>query len=650
MMVTYMKNKFEPFFQPTKIGKLQLKNKLCMAPMFTKYASESGEVTDKLISYLKERARGGVGLIVLENTCIDWEYGRVDGNPVTIHHDRFRPGLNDLVSRVHRAGAKIVTEIHHVGRQTFSSNIEGRAPLAPSAISSKVGGSMPQAMNDEEIEKAIQDFADAARRTRECGFDGVELHGAHGYLLSNFISPQANKRNDKWGGSFENRCRFAVEVVRRVRREVGPDYPLLFRFSAEEPVPGGLSLQEGLEYARILEQEGVDALDVSCGSYETIKHFPMQGNPADQLVYLAEAVKKAVGIPVIAVGSLFFDPSVALDVIASGKADLLHIGRGLLADPFIPYKLSTGKAEYIRSCIRCNECTGSLDKGHYLKCAVNPLCGYEYLESNKQVSKVKKVIVVGGGPAGMEYALVSAMRGHKVVLMEKEKELGGLARVASKPAYKKPEILGLLEYYRLMLSKCGVKTMLDTEGTFDSIEKLNPDKVVLATGSQPVQLPLRGGEKAHSAVDKLLQGSLDLGNRVCIIGGSGVGLDTAMYIAESGRDVTVLEMEKDVGRELSHLLKTNLLNLLDEKNVNILTGHTVKEIDENGLIVESENGELNLACDDVIYATGFVRTDVSKLYQQLCELGLEVTMLGPAQGSGHFMDAIHGGYWTGMSG
>ncbi len=639
---------FEALFKPVNIGNMRLKNRLCMAPMFTKYASESGEVTDKLIQYLVERAKGGVGLIVLENTCIDWEYGRVDGNPVTIHHDRFRPGLNELVKRVHRAGAKIVTEIHHVGRQTFSSNIEGRTPLAPSAIPSQVGGDMPRAMSEEEIEKAIQDFADAARRTKECGFDGVELHGAHGYLLSNFISPQANQRRDKWGGSFENRCRFAVEVVRRVRREVGPDFPILFRFSAEEPVPAGLSLEEGVAYAKILEGEGVDALDVSCGSYETIKHFPMQGNPLDQLVYLAEAVKAEVSVPVIAVGSLGWDPTVALEVIESGKADLVHLGRELLADPKLPEKIRTGRIDQIRRCIRCNECTGSLDRGEYLSCAVNPECGYEYMPVLQPAKQVKRIVVVGGGPGGMEYALTAARRGHRVTLLEREKELGGLARVAGKPAYKKPEIASMIDYYRIMLQKYGVDVQLETEGTADLIKYLYPEIVVLATGSVPMSLQIPGWEHSISAIDKLLDDATGLGQHVCIIGGSGVGLDAAMFMAEKGKQVTVIEMEQTVGRELNHMLRVNLANLLKENRVDVLTSHVVTEILENGVKVLCHGQEKVILCDQVISAVGFVRSDLSDLYESLNDLPVELYSLGPEQGAGHFLDAIHQGYWAAL--
>ncbi|MFN2311395.1 MAG: FAD-dependent oxidoreductase [Spirochaetia bacterium] len=634
-----------PLFQPIRIRNLTIKNRISMAPMHTKYASESGEVTDKLIEYFVARARGGVGLIVVENTCVDWDLGKGDGNPVTIHDDRFRPRLHELVKAVHHHGAKIITELHHVGRQTFRSNLGGRTPVSASAVQSEVGGDMPREITEQEILNTVQNFRSAARRTKEAGFDGVELHGAHGYLFNSFISPRTNKRTDKWGGSFENRCRFAVEVVRAVREEIGPDFPLFFRMSAAESTPNGLTLEDGLRYARVLQEEGVDCLDVSHGTYESIKHFPMQGDPLDSLVDLAEAVKQAVSIPVIAVGSLGIDPTVAERVIAEGKADMVHFGRELLADPELPNKIRSNRFEEARTCIRCNECTGSIDKGHFLACAVNPELGYEYKKALHQLPKAKRIVVVGAGPAGLEYAVTAAQGGSKVTLIDKQDHIGGLARVCSMSEYKNREICRLIEYYDTQIRKTGVDLQLGVPATAGAILDFNPDKVVFAMGSVPLSLPVKGGERAQIAIDKLIDGGQGLGDSVCIIGGSGVGIDVALFLSHKGIRATIIEMTDTVGRELSGHLRWHLLDMAAAAGVTILTSHKVVEITGSGVAAEHAGQRVEIPCDDVLSAIGFQRVETSALEQEITMAGIDTEVLGDMTGAGHFMDAIQAGFW-----
>ncbi|MFN2339794.1 MAG: FAD-dependent oxidoreductase [Halanaerobium sp.] len=630
------------------INGLSLKNRISMAPMYTKYASEAGEVTDKLIEYFVRRAKSGVGLIILENTCIEWEQGRIYGNPVAIYDDRFLPGLNELVKSVHRSGAKIIPEIHHVGRQVFSSNLNGRPPLAPSAVKSKVGGDMPRAMTEEEIAGTIEAFAEAALRAKKAGFDGVELHGAHGYLIQEFISPLTNLRNDKWGGSFENRCRFAVEIIRRIRQNVGKDFPLFFRVSLEESSAGGLSLEEGLKYVKVLEEEGVDCLDVTHGNYESLKHFPMQGDPFDQLVYLSEAVKKEVSIPVIAVGSLGIKPEIAEKVIKNGKADLINFGREFLADPDFAKKIKNDRTEEIRTCLRCNECTGSVDTGKYLACAVNPELGYEYKELLKRTQTPKRIVVVGSGPAGLEFSITASKIGHNVTLLEQNDYIGGLTKIASIPAYKNTEFKGLLNYYSVMIKKYGVDLNLSTTATVEKIEEYSPEVVVLAVGSKAVKLPIPGSEYMELAVDKLLNGAKGLGEDICVIGGSGVGLDVAMYLKEKNKNVKVLEMKDTIAEELSPMLASHLRELIKENQIEVLTSHLVKEIKENSVIVENKGSQKEIFCDNILSAVGFQQLDMSEMENELLEKDYEVYSLNAGVGCGHIMDATRNGFWSAL--
>ena len=647
-----MASPYSELFQPISIGTMSVRNRIVMPPMHTKFASESGEATDRIIQYMVERARGGVGLIILENTCIDWELGRAAGNPITIHDDLFRTCLSDLTQAVHRHGAKIVTQLHHAGRQNLRSNTVGnQQPIAPSVVQSEVGGDLPREMTEEDIEKAIQQFVDAARRTKEAGFDGVELHGAHGYLLTEFLSPHTNRRTDKWGGSFENRCRFPVEVVRRVRKEVGPDYPLLYRYSCEErrPQGGGLELEEGVKFAKVLENEGVDCLDVSAGIYESMPWiFTMQGTPPGALVPLAAAVKAEVKVPVIAVSSLGWDPDLANEVIKSGQADMVSMGRSLLADPEIPNKIRENRPYEIRRCIRCNECIGFLFKGWRLACIVNPELGHEYKNLVQPAARPKRIVVVGGGPAGLEYAITAARRGHRVTVLEKSDRVGGQLNIAAVPAYKHEELSHLVQYFEAMLKRWGVDLQLGVEGTAETITQYHPELVVLAIGSEPASLSFPGADRIKLATDVLVNGAAGLGNHVCVVGGSGVGLDVAMFLWEKGKKVTVLEQLDDIGTELAFPLQWQLKNLLEEREVEVLTGHEVVGVSDKGVKAKVNGTTKEIACDDIVAAVGFACLDTSGLETALSQVGIPVKRVGSCIEPGRIDAAVHGAFWAAL--
>lgn len=641
--------KYPNLFSPVKIGSMVLKNRLSMPAMYTKYANADGSVNQRVIKYFEERARNGVGLIVLENTCVDWDYGRAPGNPITIHSDRFSPQLSELVEIIHRYDVKIIPELHHAGRQQTCENIDGRQPIAPSAIQSKIGGDMPREMTEQDIADAINSYAQAAKRAKMIGFDGVELHGAHGYLIASFISPLTNKRQDRWGGSLENRCRFAVEVIKAIRCEVGNNFPILFRMSGEEWTPGSLTLSESTIYAQALEAAGADALDISGGYYESVVGSPMQGQPLDRMIYMGAAIKKVVSIPVISCGSMGFSPELAEKLIASGTVDLLQFGRALLADPELPRKLQTEAEDEIRHCIRCNECLGCLDRNIGIRCAINPRLGQEYLGNPVAAPVKKRIVVVGAGPCGMEYAITAAQRGHQVTVIEKNAYIGGLAYVAGISSYKRPELWGLLDYYRVMAKKLGIEIVLNTFATDQAIAAYKPDLVILATGSAALPLKIPGNEYLASAVDVLLGDAAGIHEQVVIIGGSGVGIDLALFLAEKGKSVTVLEMMPYIAFELNAYLRSYLQDLVAEKGIKVVTGCCASQICPDKVIASLNGETVTFPCDSSISAVGFLRNSDCLLLDALTGKGIEVKCLGPDTGAGHIMEATRKGYLSACS-
>jgi len=593
-------NHFPKLFEPGCIGSLELKNRLIMPPMATNYASKDGQVTDRQIEYYAERAKGGVGLVIVEVACVDAPVGKGFTGQIRIDDDRFIPGLSKLARVIKRYGAKAAIQLHHAGRQT-SSRITGHQPVAPSPIA-QPDGEQPRALTAEQVVVLVESFAEAASRAKKASFDGVEIHGAHGYLISQFLSPLSNHRNDDYGGSLENRARFLLEVIKAARSHVGNDYPLWCRLSAVEMGVDGITVEETQTVARLAEKAGVDAIHVSAHQVGPARRPPM-AQPTCYFVPWAQAIKEVVSVPVIAVSRI--PPEIAEDVIKDGKADFISIGRQLLVDAYVPQKIQEGRIGDIRPCIYCLTCLDSIAWSREgVRCVVNPTLGREKESALKRARSPKKVVVVGGGPAGMEAARVAALRGHKVILFDEATELGGQIIQAAKPPYK-DTLETFRKYLVRQMAKLKVDVRLGQKFATEMVAKLKPDVVILATGVKPFvpQIPGIDSKKVVQAGDVLM--GAETGDRVAIIGGELVGCETALLLIDKGKKVTIMRRGQKMATKVHELIRQPMLNRLKYKGAVMLTGVDYKEITDAGVVIQTAAGEKEVIdVDTVVLAAG----------------------------------------------
>lgn len=640
-----MEVKFERLLEPSKIGKLELRNRIVMPPMGTNFATADGSVTPHLVNYYAERAKGGTGLIIVEATAVDSRTG-LSFNQICLTHHRYIPDLTRLVEAIHLWGAKCAIQLHHPGRQ--GNPLFTKELVAPSPIVCKLVGGEPRELKVEEIENLAEAYAESALRAKLAGFDAVEIHGAHGYLVCQFLSPYTNKRTDEWGKDFEGRMRFALEVVKRTKEKTGPDFPIIFRISGDEFVDGGLTLKETGKIAKCLEQSGVDAIHVSAGNYDSMltknSLIPPMYVPPGSLVHLAEGIKNAVGIPVIAVGGL--TPEMAEGVLREGKADFIAFGRGLIADPYLPKKLVEGKPEEIRRCIRCNEgCIGGVLFFKPITCSLNALVGREEEWKIERAEKIKKVLIAGGGVAGMEAARVAALRGHEVVLYEKSDKLGGHLIEASAPQFK-ADIRNILEYLSKHVRKIGVKIETGKEVTIKMVEDAKPDVVVVATGSTPLIPKIPGIEKPTvvAAADVLL-GKVGVGKKVVVAGGGLVGCETALFLAGEGREITIVEMLHEIAMDVEMISRVILFGELAEKSVKWLTNMKIEEITDEGIIaLDKEQKKQTIEADTVVLALG-LKSD-NEFYKALEGKVPELYAIGDCVKPRKIIDSIREGFFV----
>ncbi|WP_081723100.1 oxidoreductase [Thermoanaerobacter thermocopriae] len=659
-----LEKRYSNLFEPFKIGKLEIKNRFVMAPMGPGgLSTPDGAFNEKGIEYYVERAKGGTGLIITGICYVENEIEKkaMPTMPCpTLNPVSFIKTASQMTERVHAYDSKIFLQLTAgFGRVAIPAILRGEA-VAPSPIENfwnpKI---MCRELTTEEVETIVKKFAEAAVIAKMSGFDGVEIHAVHeGYLLDQFTIALFNKRTDKYGGDLIGRLRFPIEIVQAIKKACGDDFPVSLRYSVKSYIKGirqgglaeeeftelGRDIDEGLEAAKILEEAGYDAFNADAGTYDSWywNHPPMYQKKGLYLP-LTEKLKKVVNVPVLVAGRME-DPELASSALEEGKADAIVIGRGLLADPQLPNKIKSGKVDDIRPCLGCHDgCMGRIAQVKPLCCAVNPQVGREAEYGVKPAEKTKNVMVIGGGVAGMEAARICASRGHKVSLYEKGDTLGGVLLAAGVPDFKKDDIR-LVHWYEKQLKDLKVDVHLNTEVTKELVDEINPDVVVVATGSTPKQLNIPGIERTLQATDVLL-GKKKVGDKVVVIGGGLVGCELALWLAKQGKKVIIVEILKDIlsaGMPIPHMNSEMLKDLLKFYNVEIRTNTSIAAVNDTGAVVKTETGEEIIAADSVIMAIGY--DPDNRLYKQIAPYKAETYLLGDARKVQNIMNAIWDAY------
>lgn len=639
---------YQNIFKEGKIGNLTLKNRIVMPPMGTNLAGPEGEVTDQLISYYEERAKGGTGLIIVEFTCIDYEYGKGFVRQLRLDDDRFIPGIHRIADAIHEYGAKVFVQIHHAGRQSSSALINGKQIVAPSNVASAAVGEEPRELTIAEVKGLVNKFIQTAVRCKKAGIDGVEVHGAHGYLINQFLSPQTNLRTDEYGGSFKNRMRFIEEIIGGIQEKCGEDYPVTVRLSVDEFVEGGIDLELGKQISRYLEKLGVDGLHISCGTYESMDRI-IESPLFEQgwRVYMAEEIKKVVNIPVITVGSIR-EPQFVEDILSEARADYVAIGRGLIADPEWVNKTMEGREAEIRKCINCLHCIHSAMGNSHILCSLNARAGRElefkelqHLPSNKN----RHVVIVGGGPGGMESARILSLRGYHVTLFEKENKLGGQLHLVTDPNYRE-KMMWHIHYLSDEMKRLNINVRMNTEATVEEITAFNPYAVLLATGGRPKLPQVDGIDLAHvnTYEDVKLQEKVFMNNKVIVVGSGMICHGTNRRLAEAGNDVTFIEIPTKASKRIRSDTRLRLLDKLKQVNVNIVTDHKLERILPDRVIIQDlgSGKQSEIESEYVIVAMGVEA--YNPLEEALREQMKNVFVLGDAAGFSSLGEATRDGF------
>ena len=652
-----MKNDYPHIFSPLTVKNMTIKNRIVMMPMGTNYGEQNGEMSFLHINYYEQRAKGGTGLIIVENASIDSPQGSNGTTQLRIDHDNYLPRLFKFCENIHRYGTKIAIQINHAGASAVSSRINMQ-PVSASDVPSKEGGEIPRPLSKEEILHIVKKYGEAAKRAQTAGFDAVEIHAGHSYLISQFLSPITNKRTDEFGGSVENRTRFCRMVIDEVRKQVGPFFPIMLRLSADELMEGGNTLDDTLKYLDYLQEE-VDIFDVSCGLNGSIQ-YQIDANylPDGWRSYMAKAVKEKFNKPCISMGNIR-DPKVAERILADGDADLIGMGRGLIADPAWVNKVATGHECDLRKCISCNVgCAGNrIGVNRPIRCTVNPSVLEGDVYKKLHVNKNCNVVVIGGGTAGLEAACTAAEVGCNTFLLEKGSELGGLASLISKiPAKNR-----LADFPHYLMHRAeqleNLYIFTNTEGTPENIRKFHPNIIVSSTGSAPLLPPIAGLKDRIDNEDYNIYSILGMinhindfpkdleGKKVVVVGGGAVGLDVVEFFADRNADISIVEMMDQIGRDLDPVSKNDTKAMMKKHNVHQLTKTALLEVKDSSFLVRGDGEPYELP-----FEYGFVCLGMraqGQLYQNLTEEfsseDVEIMNIGDSQRARRIIDGTQEG-------
>ncbi|WP_419176119.1 FAD-dependent oxidoreductase [Desulfosediminicola sp.] len=661
----------DPLFQPWNIGQLSIRNRIFMPAMHMNMC-RNFEVTDQIVDFYRERAFGGAGLISVGYATVD----ELSGTPLNIgaHSDAFVPGLARLAAAIHEGGALATVQLNHAGRYNASFFLGGKKPVAPSPVPSRLTRETPREMTREEIDATVTRFADAAVRVKEAGFDLVEILAGTGYLISSFLSPFTNQRDDEYGGSLENRMRFGIEVIKAVKERLAGACPILVRINGNDYMQGGIGSKDMQAFAVALVEAGVDALCVNVGWHEAQVPQIVTKVPRGVFAYMARDIREKVDVPVIA-SHRINDPATARRLISLGYCDAVAIGRALITDPEFPEKAQRGEEDQIVHCIACGQgCFDNIFKMRPVECVCNPKAGYEKERKIELSDSPCRVMVAGGGAAGISAALAAAERGHRVSLIESSMRLGGQLHLAGAPPGRN-EFLVYANDLKSKLSASGVEIVLNTSVDRALLDEQRPDELIVATGGKPVTPQIAGVEQDHvvQAWD-ILSGKYQAGRRVVVVGGGAVGVETALKLAEEGtlsgeelkfllvnqaedpaelvrlateggREIVMVEMQEKVGTNFGKTTRWGMLQDVARHRVQALAAAKVLEITATGVCVEVEGNKREIPADTVVLAVG--TASEYSLKADAVELGIRVRTVGDASQPGTVFEACHQGFLAG---
>jgi 2,4-dienoyl-CoA reductase (NADPH2) len=664
---------FEKLFQPITINKTEIKNRIVYPSLALNY-SDDRKLNNRYMDFYREKAKGGAGIVTVGPVLFD-DTGTGVITP-SIADENTIPAFRELASTIKNEGARAWMQLYHAGAYAYKSMMNGCDTIAPSSVYSKYSKETPREMTIEDIHALHEAFILGAERAKEAGFDGVELLGSAGYLITQFLSPLKNLRTDEYGGTFENRTRFPRELIQKMRKRLGPDFPITIRMAGNDFVPGSNTSSEVPLFAKVYEEAGINAISVTGGWHESqVPQLAME-LPRGGFSYLAKAVKEAVSIPVIA-SNRISDPFTAVQIIKDGMADMINLGRVLIADPFWPEKVRQGKIDEIRPCVACSQgCTDEFFSGRSVICLANARAGFEGERNIAVTDNPKKIMIIGAGPAGLEAAYRAAEAGHSVDLYEKNDDIGGQLWIAGTPPHKQ-ELWEFIRYYEAMLARYNVTLHLETEVTPELIKNEKPDYIIAAEGAEEILPPIDGiDDSSIFSAWKVLENDPKLGKKIAVIGGGAVGLETAEFLASKGtldpetlyflfkykaesydrlhelirkgtKDVTVFEMLPRAGKGVGKSTKWILMGNIEDHDVKIITGAKVTSVRNSTVVYDKDGTTYTEQFDSIVNAAG--ARSVKTVAGKLQETGIPFAVIGDSVRPMNILQAVHEGFLAVMN-